>query len=126
MAKMVKQKHGGSLKILEKGETANPNGRPRKTVALLKAQGYTIADIHSTIRSLLSMHLDELANVLKNENATILEKMIASSFIQGVKKGNLDPMEKMLTRTFGAPKETIDQTIEQVIKIVRVKSDGIK
>jgi len=29
MARLVKQKHGGAIKILEKGETANPHGRPR-------------------------------------------------------------------------------------------------
>jgi len=29
MAKIIKQPHGGSLKVLQKGETANPNGRPK-------------------------------------------------------------------------------------------------
>ena len=28
--KIEKQPHGGVLKVLEKGETANPNGRPKK------------------------------------------------------------------------------------------------
>jgi len=39
MAKQIKQQHGGSLTRPAKGETMNPNGRPRKYVSLLKEQG---------------------------------------------------------------------------------------
>ena len=40
----VEQPHGGKLKIPEKGETNNPNGRPKKSFSLmnetLKKEGY--------------------------------------------------------------------------------------
>jgi hypothetical protein len=126
MARTVKQKHGGELRVLEKGDRLNPNGRPRKYVSLLKEQGYNMTEINAAIKSILSMNLQELSEVLKNKEATILEQIMANALLVGLRKGNLDPMEKLLTRSFGAPKEVIDATIEQKLTIVRVKQDAIK
>ncbi len=38
---------------MQKGETLNPNGRPRKYVSLLKEQGYKLAEINDTIQAIL-------------------------------------------------------------------------
>jgi len=40
-----------NLKPFKKGEVANPNGRPRKYVSLLKEQGYKLAEINDTIQA---------------------------------------------------------------------------
>jgi len=49
-----------NLTPFKKGEVANPNGRPKKYVTLLKEQGYKLAEINDTIQAMLSMDLRPL------------------------------------------------------------------
>lgn len=106
MAKIVKQAHGGELKVLQKGETANPNGRPRKYVSLLKEQGYRVSEINDTIQAMMAMDLKELQAVNDNPKATIMEKTVAAAMLKSLKNGSLFSLETLLTRVYGKPKET--------------------
>jgi hypothetical protein len=116
---LEKQPHGGSLTRPAKGETMNPNGRPKKYVTLLKEQGYKLAEINDTIQAMLSMDLDELKDVWQNPKATILEKTIANAMRKSLEKGSLYSIETLLSRVYGKPKETADvnQTVSGEIKI---------
>ena len=58
---------------------------------------------------MLAMTYDELAEVYKNKEATILEKTIAQSMQKGLKNGNLSSMETLITRLYGKPKEKVQQ-----------------
>ena len=111
MAKEVKQAHGGSLKILEKGETANPNGRPRKYTTMLKSQGYKLSEINDSIQVMLSMTIEELADVWNSPNATILEKTIANALRKSIDRGSLYSIDTLLSRVYGKPKESISQEV---------------
>jgi hypothetical protein len=122
MAKEVKQKHGGTLKVLQKGETANPNGRPRKYVSLLKEQGYRLAEINDSIQALMSMTPKELEAVTKNPDATVLEMTVAKAIIKSMNNGSLYSMDTLLSRVYGKPKEQVD--VQQDTKIEVVFVDG--
>ena len=122
MAKEVKQKHGGTLKILQKGETANPNGRPRKYVSLLKEQGYKLAEINDSIQVLMSMTPKELEAVTKNPDATVLELTVAKAMVKSMNNGSLYSMDTLLSRVYGKPKEQVD--VQQDTKIEVVFVDG--
>lgn len=117
-----RNKHGGLLKVLEKGETANPNGRPRKFVSLLKEQGYKLSEINDSIKVLMSMTMEELADVWKNPKATVLEKTVANSIRKGIENGKIDTLETLISRIYGKPKETIDQTTQTIV----IKQGGSK
>jgi hypothetical protein len=125
MAKKVKQAHGGELNILQKGETANPNGRPRKYVSQLREQGYKLAEVNDTIQTIMSMDLDELKQVWDNPKATILEKTVANALMTSLKKGSLYSIDTLLTRVYGKPKETSDVTMDQRIEVVFVNGKTI-
>jgi hypothetical protein len=125
MAKQEIQKHGGSLTRPDKGETMNPNGRPRKYVTLLKEQGYKLSEINDTIQTMLSMDLDELADVFKNPKATVLERTIANAMRKSLEKGSLYSIETLLTRVYGKPKETQQVTNDGKIEIVFTKGKTI-
>jgi hypothetical protein len=117
MATRVKQKHGGEIIKLQKGETNNPNGRPRKFVSELRAQGYRIAEVNDAIQVMLSMTIEELGEVWKNPKATVLEKTIAAAIRKSIEKGSLYSIETLLTRVYGKPRESIDVKSEEKIVI---------
>lgn len=93
-----------------KGESGNPNGRPKKYVSALKEQGYKNSEINDCILVMISMDLDELKQVWQNPRATILEKTIANALRKSLEKGSLYSIEVLLSRAVGKPKESIDHT----------------
>lgn len=95
-----------NLKPFKKGEVANPNGRPRKFVSLLKEQGYKVSEINDTIQAMMAMDLQELQKVNDNPAATIMEKTVAAAMLKSLKNGSLYSLETLLTRVYGKPKET--------------------
>jgi hypothetical protein len=110
---------------MQKGETLNPNGRPRKYVSLLKEQGYKLAEINDTIQTMMAMDLDELADVFKNPKATVLERTIANAMRKSLEKGSLYSLETLLTRVYGKPKETASVQTDGKIEVVFVKGKTI-
>jgi hypothetical protein len=125
MEGLIKQKHGGALKPLKKGETANPNGRPRKYICLLKEQGYKLSEINDTIQAMMSMDEKELKAVLGNDSATIMEKTIAKAMMKSYKNGSLYSMDTLLTRVFGKPKEQVDIQSDNKIEVIFVDGKTI-
>jgi dihydroneopterin aldolase len=112
---MAKQRED-NLKKFVKGQSGNPNGRPRKFVCTLKEQGYKRSEINDTIQVMMSMNLDELKAVWEDKNATVMEKTVASAIKKSIEKGNLDAIETLLTRVYGKPKEQIDMSQQLSIK----------
>lgn len=106
MGKLIKQEHGGAVNQFEKGQSGNPNGRPRKYVSLLKEQGYKLSEINDTIQNMMAMDVSELQKVNENPKATIMEKTVAAAMIKSLKNGSLFSLETLLTRVYGKPKET--------------------
>lgn len=102
-----------------KGQSGNPNGRPRKYVSSLKAQGYRLSEINDTIQAMMSMNSEELKSVYDNPDATILEKTIANAMNKSLIKGSLYSLETLLTRVYGKPKEQaeIDITSDNTITV---------
>jgi len=113
-----------NLKPFKKGEVANPNGRPRKYVSELRAQGYRLSEVNDAIQVLMSMTIDELKEVYTNPKATVLEKTIASAIRKSIEKGSLYSIETLLTRVYGKPKEQVDLNASGGMEIKVVYSDG--
>lgn len=104
----------------QKGQSGNPNGRPRKFVCQLKNMGYNKQDINQTIENMLSMTLNELADVFKDNDATILERTVANALKNSLEKGSLYSIETLISRVHGQPKFEVDQTISSNISILNI------
>ena len=89
-----------NLKPFQKGQIANPNGRPRKYASLLKEHGYKLSEINDTIQNMMAMDLEELKSVYENQKATILEKTLANAMKKSLEKGSLYSIETLLTRVY--------------------------
>lgn len=111
MATQEKQAHGGSLTRPSKGETMNPNGRPRKYVTTLTEMGYKRSEINDTIQAMMAMTMKELQEAYENPTATVLEKTIAGAMRKSIEKGTLYSMETLLSRVFGQPKQEVTASI---------------
>jgi len=111
VATQEKQAHGGSLTRPSKGETMNPNGRPRKYVTTLTEMGYKRCEINDTIQAMMAMTMKELQDAYENPSATVLEKTIAGAMRKSIEKGTLYSMETLLARVFGQPKQEVAASI---------------
>ena len=116
MAKIVEQKHWWSLKILEKGETANPNWRPRKWVSLvnhqLKEMWYeptTKSEIEETYLQLIQLTETELKKLFQDPTQPMIVKIIASNMSKSDK--NFDVLEKMLDRWIWKATQTVKAAV---------------
>ena len=109
----------------KKGESGNPNGRPRKYVSLLKEQGYKLSEINDTIQVMMSMDMQELNEVYKNPKATVLEKTIANAMNKSLQKGSLYSLDTLLSRVYGKPKEQMDIQQDTKIEVVFVEGKTI-
>lgn len=118
MARQVPARNGGTLTRPDKGETMNPNGRPRKYVSTLKEHGYKLAEINDCILAMMAMDIDELKAVWDNPKATILEKTVANAMRKSLEKGSLYSLDTLLNRVFGKPKETQQVTNDGRIEVV--------
>lgn len=93
------------------GQSGNPNGRPRKYVSYLKQEGYKKSEITDCVNIMMAMTLDELKQVFKSKEATILEQTIAKAMVKSLERGTLYSIETLITRVYGSPKQEIENTI---------------
>ena len=113
-----------NLVPFEKGQSGNPNGRPRKFTTILKDIGYKQSEINDTIQNMLGMTIDELKDIASDDNTTILEKTVANALYKSFRKGSLYSIETLMTRVFGKPKEQV--TLEGNMNITGIQVEIIK
>lgn len=114
-----------NLKLFKKGEVANPNGRPRKYVSLLKEQGYSISQVNDSIQVLMSMTPKELKEVENNPDATALELTITKAILKSMSNGSLYSIDTLMNRVYGKPKEQVDIQSDNKIEIVFIDGKTI-
>lgn len=100
-------------------ERRNLDGRPKKFVSSLKAQGYKLSEINDTYKTMLSMTKAQIEEAVKSPLATALEMMIGSAIIKAISKGDLSVLETLVSRPYGKPKETIEITIAPEIEAAK-------
>jgi len=114
-----------NLKPMVKGETRNPNGRPKKVENVLKEfflSEYNIklssSQTNEIIKGILSKSRSELVELAKNEDLPFWVSMIAKKATRDYEKGSIHLLELLFDRVYGKPKETLESTItEKSIKI---------
>lgn len=93
------------------GQSGNPAGRKKKYTTLLREQGYKKQEVTDCIQVLISMKEKELQKVSENEEATILEQIVALALLEAKRKKSLYNIETLLTRVYGQPKQEVESKI---------------
>jgi len=117
MGKEREQPHGGKITPFEKGETGNPNGRPKKLVssliAQLKEEGYegvTNGQISDVISLLLNLEKDRVKVLAEDTKQPIYVQRISRRLITASDKEIGDFIDKQLDRAHGKPKQVQEIT----------------
>lgn len=127
MAKQVPAKNWWTLTRPEKWETMNPNGRPKKGIALVNSQlaedwysPATKADIEANYMAMLQLWQEKLTEMANDKNQPMLIRIIAKNMLSGKW---FDIIEKMLDRGIGKPtqKEEVKHTGAVEYKIIKPK-----
>lgn len=96
----------------KKGQSGNPNGRPKKFTSYLIQNGYKLSEVNDAIQSLLSLTEEELLEIQEDKNATILERTVVNALMRSMKNGSLYSLETLLSRVYGTPKQEIKQDVQ--------------
>ena len=104
-------------------ERINKLGRPRKFTTELAVYGYKLSEVNDSIQAIMAMNEVQIKEVLKNPDATMLEKTVAKAIIKSYEKGSLYSMDTLMSRVYGKPQEKVEATIEQKIVNVTLKLD---
>jgi hypothetical protein len=112
--KQVPARNGGTLTRPDKGETANPNGRPRKLVSdvikELENQGVkpvTKQEIQDVYMRLINLEMPDLESKVKDSKQPALVRIVGKAILSG--KG-YEVIERMLDRSIGKPDTKTDIT----------------
>ena len=114
MARKVKQAHGGSITLAQKGDVLNPKGPTPKLLstitAELKAKGYeraTANQVADAFETLMNVPQDELAKMVKDEKAPMSLRIVGKAMLTA--KG-WEVLQAMLDRAYGKAKQAVDLT----------------
>jgi len=117
MGKERAQPHGGKITPFEKGETGNPNGRPKKLVssliAQLKEEGYegvTNGQISDIISLLLNLEKDRVKQLAEDAKQPIYVQRISRRLVTATDKEIGDFIDRQLDRAHGKPKQVNEHT----------------
>lgn len=109
---IMKQKHGGAIFQAEKGETKNPNGRPRKLVGdVIKdledagVKPATKVEIQDCYLRLINLEMAELEARVKDGKQPALVRIVGKAILGG--KG-FEIIEKMLDRSIGKAEQKME------------------
>jgi len=107
---------------MKKGETRNPNGRPRKIHSIIKKEGLKASQINDIILEILAMNKEEIDALIKNPKAKSFEVLIASAIKKGVSKGDLTQIfSQALVRALGSPKQHVEHSGEIKTTTINIK-----
>ena len=113
MPKEIEGKNGGKLIIWERGESGNPNGRPRRVLKKLEDEigiSFNISlskeDKFEVLESMLELNTKQLDSIIKDDETPAFMVIIAKGLKNDMKTGRTFTLSECLDRFFGKPKQT--------------------
>ena len=105
----------------KKGQSGNPNGRPKKIETILKEHfldehnlKLSKSQTQDMIQVILGKTKKELIELAKNDELPFWVSLIAKKAERDFSKGSIHILDVLFDRVYGKPKEEVSQTIQQI------------
>lgn len=109
----------------QKGQSGNPNGRPKKMVSTvikkLRDDGYeevTKDQVRSVYMHMLNLTISELKNKVNDPEQPALVKVVSKAILSNQ---GFEVIERILDRAIGKATQSIDQKIDIISPTVKVE-----
>lgn len=119
MAIRKKQEHGGELQFWQRGESGNPNGRPRKVLRQLEEKigvefkvSLSKEDIFHILQSMCELSVDEIKGIAQDKSSPVFMVNIANAIKEDIDKGRTTTLDNLFDRFFGKAKPIQDPSGE--------------
>jgi hypothetical protein len=102
----------------KKGQSGNPNGRPKSMETIIseyfldeKNMKLTKSQVQDIIKVILSKNRNDLTDLANNEELPFWIALIAKKAKRDFEKGSIHILDVLFDRVYGKPKEEVDTNI---------------
>lgn len=108
----------------KKGNPGGP-GRPRLPPDIKGARAMNQLELERSINKMLFMTAEELQTLARDPDTALLDRMLASICIKGVKEGSHAHLDFILNRTIGKVSEKVQHQIRRPFTMRILEDDGV-
>jgi hypothetical protein len=95
-----------------KGQSGNPDGRPKKIYTIIKEMGYSADDMKSVFKELCWYTVNELKELFKDENKPAIVRIVSNQLWLSLSKGDMGKAREILEYTLGKPTQSSELEIK--------------
>lgn len=111
----------GKSTRFKKGQSGNPQGRPRKLVKCIRAELFKLgyqeaadADVISILRVLINLTVEDLQKLVEDDRVAFVVRIIARSLLS---RDGYRTLQDIFDRAYGRPRQVVHASVDSSVSI---------